>query len=159
MSSDTLEYWYGITPEMLKSMNNNNTKQSEETYIRWSMNMNSAIEVGQIEPEPILTIHPDGRVTTSDRLKSTEAAALVLDQLKTAWLKDAQATKIRELQDRIKWLDEENNELRAEEARLLNTKGELERRIKRFMDAGDAMFPWSERVGQEFWNKAKEDKL
>ena len=62
-------------------------------------------------------------------------------------------------QNRIKQLDEENNELRAEEARLLNTNGELERRIKRFMDAGDAMFPWSERVGQEFWNKAKEDKL
>lgn len=64
-----------------------------------------------------------------------------------------------ELLERIKQLDEENNELRAEEARLLNTNGELERRIKRFMDAGDAMFPWSERVGQEFWNKAKEDKL
>jgi hypothetical protein len=85
----------------------NNTKQSEETYIRWSMNMNSAIEVGQIEPEPILTIHPDGRVTTSDRLKPDETAALVLDQIKTQWLKDAQATKIRELQDRIKRLERE----------------------------------------------------
>ena len=84
----------------------NNTKQSEETYIRWSVNMNSAIKVGQIEPEPIITIHPDGRVTTSDRLKPTEAAALVLDQIKTAWLKDAQATKIRELQERIKRLEE-----------------------------------------------------
>ena len=61
--------------------------------------------------------------------------------------------------DRIKRLEEENNELRAEEARLLNTNGELERRIKRLIDAGDAMFPSSERVGQEFWNKAKEVKL
>ena len=61
--------------------------------------------------------------------------------------------------NRIKRLEEENNELRAEEARLLNTNGELERRIKRLIDAGDAMFPWSERVGQEFWTKAKEDKL
>ena len=61
--------------------------------------------------------------------------------------------------DGIKRLEEENNELRAEEARLLNTNGELERRIKRLIDAGDAMFPWSERVGQEFWNQAKEDKL
>ena len=60
--------------------------------------------------------------------------------------------------DGIKRLEEENNELRAEEARLLNTNGELERRIKRLIDAGDAMFPWSERVGQEFWNKAKEAK-
>ena len=64
-----------------------------------------------------------------------------------------------ELLERIKRLEEENNELRAEEARLLNTNGELERRIKRLIDAGDAMFPWSERVGQEFWLKAKEDKL
>ena len=31
-------------------------------------------------------------------------------------------------------------------------------RIKRLEEAGDAMFPWSERVGQEFWTKAKEDK-
>ena len=60
--------------------------------------------------------------------------------------------------DRIKRLEEENNELRAEEARLLNTNGELERRVKRLIDAGDAMFPWSERVGQEFWNQAKEAK-
>jgi predicted nuclease with TOPRIM domain len=65
----------------------------------------------------------------------------------------------RQLKERIKRLEEENNELRAEEARLLNTNGELERRIKRLIDAGDAMFPWSERVGQEFWNKAKEVKL
>ena len=62
-------------------------------------------------------------------------------------------------QQRIKRLEEENNELRAEEARWLNTNGELERRIKRLIDAGDAMFPWSERVGQEFWTKAKEAKL
>ena len=60
--------------------------------------------------------------------------------------------------DGIKRLEEENNELRAEEARLLNTNGELERGIKRFIDAGDAMFPRSERVGQEFWTKAKEAK-
>ena len=32
-------------------------------------------------------------------------------------------------------------------------------RIKRMEEAGDAMFPWSERVGQEFWTKAKEAKL
>jgi len=67
--------------------------------------------------------------------------------------------ELNSAQQRIKRLEEANNELRAEEARLLNTNGELERRIKRLIDAGDAMFPWSERVGQEFWNKAKEDKL
>ena len=68
------------------------------------------------------------------------------------------ATEKAKLEERIKRLEEENNELRAEEARLLNTNGELERRIKRLIDAGDAMFPWSERVGQEFWTKAKEAK-
>ena len=44
--------------------------------------------------------------------------------------------------ERIKRLEEENNELRAEEARLLNTNGELERRIHRasmafFRDGSD----------------------
>ena len=34
----------------------------------------------------------------------------------------------------------------------------LQERIKRLEEAGDKMFPWSERVGQEFWNKAKEAK-
>ena len=83
-----------------------NTKQSEDTYIRWSMNIKDAIQVGQFTPEPILIIHPDGRVTTSDRLKPTETAALVLDQIKTQWMRDGQATKIMEMQERIKWLEE-----------------------------------------------------
>ena len=30
--------------------------------------------------------------------------------------------------------------------------------IKRLEEAGDKMFPWSERVGQEFWTAAKEAK-
>jgi chemotaxis regulatin CheY-phosphate phosphatase CheZ len=34
----------------------------------------------------------------------------------------------------------------------------LRAQIKRLEEAGDKMFPWSERVGQEFWTKAKEDK-
>lgn len=90
----------------------NNTKQSEDTYIRWSVNMEDAIQVGQLAPEPILTIHPDGRVTTSPRLKPDEISALVLDQIKTQWLKDAQATKIREQQDRIKRLEEAGDRMR-----------------------------------------------
>jgi len=82
----------------------NNTKQSEETYIEWRI-MGNPVVSGESTPETILTIHPDGRVTTSDRLKPTEAAALVLDQIKTQWMKDSQATKIRELQERIKRLE------------------------------------------------------
>lgn len=121
---------------------NNNTKQSEETYIRWSVNMNSAIEVGQLQPEPILTIHPDGRVTTSPRLKPDEISALVLDQIKTAWLKDAQATKIRELQDRIKRLEEAGDEL-----------------IWAFCPASVSMMTERESDALKLWNKAKEEKL
>jgi hypothetical protein len=136
MSSDTLEYWYGITPEMLKSMTDK-PKQSEETKIQWSMTGNPVLS-GQSTSEAILTIHPDGRVTTSDRLKPDETAALVLDQIKTQWLKDAQATKIRELQDRIKRLEE----------------------------AGDAMATWlsdPRNLGDDpfmssQWHKAKEAK-
>jgi len=60
--------------------------------------------------------------------------------------------------DRIKRLEDELNELRSDEAKLLNLNGELERRIKLILEAGDKMFPWSERVGQEFWTKAKEAK-
>ena len=60
--------------------------------------------------------------------------------------------------NQIKQLADESNELRAEEARLLNTNGELLRRITRLEKAGDEMFKWSERVGQEYWTKAKEAK-
>jgi hypothetical protein len=38
------------------------------------------------------------------------------------------------LQERIKRLEEELNELRSDESRLLNSNGELERRIKRMDD-------------------------
>ena len=129
----------------------NNTKQSEETFIQWRIAGNPVVS-GESASEAILTIHPDGRVTTSDRLKPTEAAALVLDQLKTAWLKDAQATKIRELESEIE-------EKRKDVVWLATEKAKLENYVMQLEEAGDEMFKWSERVGQEFWMKAKEDKL
>ena len=113
----------------------------------------------QLCDEPLLTIHSDGRITVAEHLKPTETAAKVLQIMREQWMADAQATKIREANERIKRLEEELNELRSDEARLLNSNGELERRIKRLLEAGDKMFPWSERVGQEFWTKAKEAKL
>jgi hypothetical protein len=112
-----------------------NTKHSEDTYIQWSVNMKDAIQVGQFAPEPILIIHPDGRVTTSPRLKPDEISALVLDQMKTAWLKDAQATKIREQQDRIKRMEDAGD----------------------YLCAAAAFMGWHDKI--ETWNKAKEDKL
>ena len=137
----------------------NNTKQSEETYIRWSVNMNSAIEVGQIEPEPILTIHPDGRVTTSPRLKPDEISALVLDQIKTAWLKDAQATKIRELET-------EMEEKRKDVVWLATEKAKLENYVMLLEEAGDTMANAYRQICYDAyddqqvdnWFKAKEDK-
>ena len=142
----------------------NNTKQSEETYIRWSVNMNSAIEVGQIEPEPILTIHPDGRVTTSPRLKPDEVSALVLDQIKTAWLKDTQATKIRELQEYVNQLE---NRLRALWDKYDGDRKHYMARIKRLKEAGDVMANAYRQICYDAyddqqvdnWIKAKEDKL
>lgn len=130
----------------------NNTKQSEETYIRWSVNMNSAIGVGQIEPEPILTIHPDGRVTTSPRLKPDEISALVLDQIKTAWLKDAQATKIRELEAEIE-------EKRKDVVWLATEKAKLENYVMLLEEWGDYMRSKSNNEWWcENWDKAKEAK-
>ena len=110
--------------------------------------------------EPLLTIHCDGRVTTSDRLKPEETAALALDQIKTQWLKDAQATKIRELQDQIERLEDWKQSALAVErewnanaiATMLGGKlGESKREviqrevpklldhIKRLEEAGDKM--------------------
>ena len=96
-----------------------NTKQSEDTHIQWSVNMNNAIQVGQLAPEPILTIHPDGRVTTSPRLKPDEISALVLDQIKTQWMNDVQCTKIRELNERIEELERDIDRLNM---RILSLK-------------------------------------
>ncbi|NBS67802.1 hypothetical protein EBT31_02670 [bacterium] len=60
---------------------------------------------GDFNTEPVMTIHPDGRVTVSDKLQPDEAAAKVVEALKTQWLADAQATKIRELQQHITELE------------------------------------------------------
>lgn len=118
-------------------MNNNNTKQSEETKNQLSVFGNPALS-GESIPENLLTVHPDGRVTTSDRLKPDETAALALDQIKTQWLKDAQATKIRELQDRIKRLDGH---------------------IERLESIGDSLFDGVTRIeAEQRWRKAKEAK-
>ena len=59
----------------------------------------------QLCDEPLLTIHCDGRVTSSDKLKPEETARLALDELRKQWLNDAQAVKIRELKVQIERLD------------------------------------------------------
>jgi len=68
-------------------------------------------------------------------------------------------------QQRIKRLEEDLNELRSDEARLLNSNGELERRIKRLEEAGDVMEKYIfDQTNTRFiicaiqWHKAKEAK-
>ena len=89
----------------------------------------------KVKPETYMTIYADGRITVSDKLKPDETAARVLECMQTQFLGDAQATKIRELQDRIK---------RLEEA--------LEGTVKRFVtlaNSGDA----------GFWNPEEESAI
>jgi hypothetical protein len=67
---------------------------------------------------------------------------------------------LNEANDRIKQLEEDLNELRSNEARLLNSNGELERRIKRLEEAGDLMVQhfYTDEPRSEMWEKAKEAK-
>ena len=82
--------------------------------------------------EPYLTIHADGRITVSEKLQPSETAARVLECIKTQWMEDSQSKQIRELQERIKRLEE----------------------------AGDAMVDkgWNEPHLAGEWRKAKEAK-
>ena len=61
--------------------------------------------------KPILTIHADGRITVAEHLKPTETAAEVLKILQDMWLSNQQVVKIKELQERIKRLEEAGNNL------------------------------------------------
>jgi len=67
---------------------------------------NTSLTLEKFNTEPVMTIHPDGRVTVTDKFKPNEAAAKVVEAFKTRWMADVQATKIREQQDRIKRLEE-----------------------------------------------------
>ena len=61
--------------------------------------------------EPYLIIHADGRITVSEKLQPSETAARVLECMKTQWMEDSQSKQIRELQDRIKRLEEAGERL------------------------------------------------
>ena len=54
----------------------------------------------------LLTIHADGRITVAEHLKPTETAAKVLQIMREQWMDNAQSTKIRKQEDRIKRLEE-----------------------------------------------------
>lgn len=74
----------------------------------------TSLTLEKFNTEPVMTIHPDGRVTVSDKFKPDEAAAKVVEAFKTRWMADPQATKIRELQERITQLEHENDAMRAD---------------------------------------------
>ena len=56
--------------------------------------------------KPLLTIHGDGRITVSENLKPTETAAEVLKIMQDMWLSNQQVVKIKELQEKIKQLED-----------------------------------------------------
>jgi len=69
----------------------------------------TSLTLEKFNTEPVMTIHPDGRVTVSDKFQPDEAAAKVVEAFKTRWMADAQATKIRELQEQIQRLEDALN--------------------------------------------------
>ena len=69
----------------------------------------TSLTLEKFNTEPVMTIHPDGRVTVSDKFQPDEAAAKVVEAFKTQWMADVQATKIRELQERIQRLEDALN--------------------------------------------------
>tara|TARA_R110000822_G_scaffold225588_1_gene358353 strand:+ start:139 stop:426 length:288 start_codon:yes stop_codon:yes gene_type:complete len=85
--------------------------------------------------EPYLIIHADGKITASEKMQPSETAARVLECMKTQWMEDSQSKQIRELQDRIKRLEEAGDALCA----------------------AAAFMGWHMEI--EKWNKAKEAKL
>ena len=113
----------------------------------------TSLTLEKFNMEPVMTIHPDGRVTISDKFQPDEAAAKVVEAFKTQWMADVQATKIRELQERIRLLiaerdtarrqADQNWKLREEFRELLGTDDveqgvavvrEMNERIKRLED-------------------------
>ena len=86
--------------------------------------------------EPYLIIHADGKITASEKMQPSETAARVLECMKTQWMEDSQSKQIRELQDRIKRLEEAGDRLQM----LIEEQG------------------WWESVPQEMWRKAKDAK-
>ena len=69
----------------------------------------TSLTLEEFNTEPVMTIHPDGRVTVSDKFQPDEAAAKVVEAFKTQWMADVQATKIRALQERIQRLEDALN--------------------------------------------------
>lgn len=113
----------------------------------------TSLTLEKFNAEPVMTIHPDGRVTVSDKFQPDEAAAKVVEAFKTQWFADAQCAKIRELQSDV-------NELKE----LVEY---LQDRIKLMKSTGDELLEWLKdgtisdsnyRLLANAWQRAKENK-
>lgn len=62
----------------------------------------------------IMRVDLDGGFTVNESIPATDAANEVLRIMKEQWFADPQATKIRELQERITQLEQENDAMRAD---------------------------------------------
>ena len=97
----------------------------------------TSLTLEKFNTEPVMTIHPDGRVTVSDKFQPDEAAAKVVEAFKTRWMADVQATKIRELQSNVTQLE---NRLRALWDKLEGERKLYDQRIRELEIAGNAMY-------------------
>ena len=111
----------------------------------------------------LLTIHADGRITVSEDCKPTETAAEVLRIMRDLWFDDAQCAKIRELQERIKWLEEARTQAAINSLDNMLSYEDAINKIRLLQEAGEDLAKIVERdyatTGfTEPWRKAKEAK-
>jgi hypothetical protein len=72
---------------------------------------NTELKIQSYPPTEIMRVDLDGGFTVNESIPATDAAIEVLRLMKEQWFYDKQATKIRELQDRIKLLDDASHEI------------------------------------------------
>lgn len=136
---------------------NDNTPKREIHRLAIALDgVNKGLEAKFCNGEPILTIHPDGRVTTSDKLKPDEIASAVLQMMKEQWLMDPQATKIRELNDKIKRLEEEVQELKIRNEYLRQKNRKLNERIQSLIKLGLETSQYGLTKYREQWEQEEE---
>ena len=111
----------------------------------------TSLTLEEFNTEPVMTIHPDGRVTVSDKFKPDEAAAKVVEAFKTQWLADAQCAKIRELQSDVTQLE---NRLRALWDKLEGERKHYMDRIahlESWINSIDEVLRYNGKDGQREW--------
>lgn len=137
-------------------MSDNTPKREIHRLAIASDGVNKPLECRFLNGEPILTIHPDGRVTTSNRLKPDEIASTVLEMMKEQWMANPQAKLIRELNDRIKELEEEVQELKVVNEYAWQKNGKLNDRIRHLIRLGLETSQYGLTKYREQWEQEEE---